>query len=241
MIVLWRRDNAAISAANPADSVPRFRHHAAELAGRWYSAARTHVLFFLGMLLFAFTSRHNLLGEFPRRSDGVWEVWRETVGEWATSLVAGHRLAAALVLLIVVRDPGDVVYNGPRHDADLSHSAPRDGMTAGESSRHLPGTVALVVLMTRLFCRPVWAGLISRNTPIPGSRLTRSGARRGQQPGRACPRLCSAFSAWLLCSIRGRCIDRAPVRRPACLRAASPSLGCADHGGFDPASGHCGH
>jgi phosphate transport system permease protein len=65
MIVLMASGNAAILSASPADSVRTVSATiAAELAEVVFGGAHYTVLFFLGVLLFAFTLGTNLLGEF---------------------------------------------------------------------------------------------------------------------------------------------------------------------------------
>jgi len=65
MIVLMASGNAAILSASPADSVRTVSATiAAELAEVVFGGAHYTVLFFLGVLLFAFTLATNLLGEF---------------------------------------------------------------------------------------------------------------------------------------------------------------------------------
>ena len=77
MIVLMASGNAAILSASPADSVRTISATiAAELAEVVFGGAHYTVLFFLGVLLFAFTLATNLLGEFAigrmrRRLGGV--------------------------------------------------------------------------------------------------------------------------------------------------------------------------
>ena len=77
MIVLMASGNAAILSASPADSVRTVSATiAAELAEVVFGGAHYTVLFFLGVLLFAFTLATNLLGEFAigrmrRRLGGV--------------------------------------------------------------------------------------------------------------------------------------------------------------------------
>jgi phosphate transport system permease protein len=65
MIVLMASGNAAILSASPTDSVRTVSATiAAELAEVVFGGAHYTVLFFLGVLLFAFTMGTNLLGEF---------------------------------------------------------------------------------------------------------------------------------------------------------------------------------
>ena len=65
MIVLMASGNAAILSASPADSARTVSATiAAELAEVVFGGAHYTVLFFLGVLLFAFTLATNLLGEF---------------------------------------------------------------------------------------------------------------------------------------------------------------------------------
>jgi len=185
---------------------------AAELAEVVFGGAHYTVLFFLGVLLFAFTLATNLLGEFAIAAcDGVWEVWRETSESGRRRVVAGHWPGRGPGVADSRRDPGRrCLQRRPAHDADLSHSgaARRD-----DGWWNLPaifGTVALVVLMTlAVLPAGVATAIYLSEYANPGSRLTRLGARRGQQPGRRALDVFGLFGLGFFVQFVGAGIDRA--------------------------------